>query len=238
MNVSPKQIVLIHVAKNKLAMTDDNYRNLLEGNFEVRSSKDLDSQQATELIAIFVSMGFDKEEIDSTKARQRKPRTRQALHSPSAEESPSVRGLNSPSAQDPPSDPDATITPAQQAVIAGFVKLLQWKPDSIRGCSTKIIKKPWPQTRKDGQKLIMALLSMNAKELSRAVWNMRSNKNLTTWERNFLFGHDKCAEKELERFANAKGKRGQRTMPNVSLSKLFEIYQKRNPTIISSSPAS
>lgn len=51
------QIKLIHIAKSKLKLSDDHYRDILSG-FGVKSSKELTLQQAAEMIKIFQKLGF------------------------------------------------------------------------------------------------------------------------------------------------------------------------------------
>ena len=209
-SIDKKQITLIHVAKAELAkqkgFTDDDYRAFLQENFKVHSSKDLTGGQARRCIRLFQQMGFEPRRFDSSAKKS------------------AARGA-------PPSDPGALITGAQQKVIAGLAALFQWNPYSLKGFSQRIIKKAWPQTHKEGQKLIYAMVAMNADEIHHSVINLRS-KALTDWEWNFLFGHDRCAEKELKKFIAAKGKRGYRTMPRIALTKLIEIYEKRKDSYV------
>lgn len=52
------QIQMIHIARQKVGMNEDNYRACL-ASFNVRSSTELTSYQAKELLSRFVSMGFN-----------------------------------------------------------------------------------------------------------------------------------------------------------------------------------
>lgn len=56
--INRKQIALIHVAKSKLNLGEEEYRDILE-QFGVSSSKDLSRKQFKELLNIFTDMGFD-----------------------------------------------------------------------------------------------------------------------------------------------------------------------------------
>ena len=56
--ITPKQIQLIHIAKQKLGICDDNYRSILAEFFKVTSSKELSERQADKLITHFVRTGF------------------------------------------------------------------------------------------------------------------------------------------------------------------------------------
>lgn len=56
--INRKQITLVHVAKSKLNLGEQEYRDILS-QFGVKSSKDLTSGQFKELLEIFENMGFD-----------------------------------------------------------------------------------------------------------------------------------------------------------------------------------
>jgi len=55
--VNKEEIALIHVAKAKLKLSEDNYRDILSG-FHVTTSKDLDVQQFNNLMKVFAWLGF------------------------------------------------------------------------------------------------------------------------------------------------------------------------------------
>ncbi len=56
--ITKKQIQLIHIAKNKLDMDDDTYRETLSSLYGATSSKALSYRQAADLIDRFKSFGF------------------------------------------------------------------------------------------------------------------------------------------------------------------------------------
>ena len=56
--IDKKQIKLIHVALNKLRIEDHVYRQILWDRYKVRSSKELDYWQASDLIDHFKRLGF------------------------------------------------------------------------------------------------------------------------------------------------------------------------------------
>lgn len=58
MKIRPVQIQLIHIAKADLGLSDDLYRDMLHGMFQVDSSKDLSAGQADQLIDEFKAKGF------------------------------------------------------------------------------------------------------------------------------------------------------------------------------------
>jgi uncharacterized protein DUF1018 len=199
------QIKLIHVAKGQLekttGFTDDNYRDLLWLNFKVKSSKDLEFRQVDELLRHFKDLGWNKKQGD------RRPQTadRKKLR--------------------PPPDPDGLVSKEQQVVIEGLRDFLGWHPQKFQAFCLKRFKSRWPQTQKDGQKIIYALIAIGAERLATAIWNLHS-ENLTAWERGFILTNEYAAEKEFQRFLENKNKRGHRKMPQVSLTKLLEILRK------------
>lgn len=56
--INKKQIQLIHIAKQQLNIDDDLYRDILQNNFNVSSSKELTNIQAEQLLRFFRSKGF------------------------------------------------------------------------------------------------------------------------------------------------------------------------------------
>lgn len=56
--ITKQQIQLIHIAKQRLGLDDDLYRDMLFNLFRVRSSKNLTYRQASELLDHFKSRGF------------------------------------------------------------------------------------------------------------------------------------------------------------------------------------
>lgn len=57
MNITKKQIQLIHIAKQQLCIDDDTYQDIL-ANYNVKSSKDLSKFQAEHLLRHLRSKGF------------------------------------------------------------------------------------------------------------------------------------------------------------------------------------
>ena len=64
-----KQLAIVHVAKAKTGMTDEEYRDLLSGRFGVESSKNLNLAQLDELLYHFGTLGFK----NRSKRRYTKP---------------------------------------------------------------------------------------------------------------------------------------------------------------------
>jgi hypothetical protein len=59
MKITKEQIKIIHIAKNQLKISDDNYKDILSS-FNVSSSKDLSYQNANEVIEAFKKLGFSQ----------------------------------------------------------------------------------------------------------------------------------------------------------------------------------
>jgi len=198
-----KQKAIIHIAANELGLDRDDYENLLEAEFGVRSSSDLTAAQADALI---------RRLYRSNSARHGAGRPKRAVK------------LERP---DAPADPGGPVTPEQQRVIDGLRDALAIKPDGLRKVSMRVTKQPWPQTQSAGQKLIYALVSLGARDLLNYVENLSLPRSpVTPWERGFLFDNEHNARSELRRVAEARGKRGARSMPRLSLTKLLEIINK------------
>ena len=52
------QLAKIHIAKKDLGLSDDIYREILSGRFNVASARDLTDRQANELLSYFRSLGW------------------------------------------------------------------------------------------------------------------------------------------------------------------------------------
>lgn len=57
---TPGQIKLIHTAKSKLGLNDDEYKDILKQMFNVESSKQISVKEAEELMSLFYGMGFER----------------------------------------------------------------------------------------------------------------------------------------------------------------------------------
>jgi phage gp16-like protein len=66
MSLSRKKIVLIHVAKARLGLADEQYRKLLEASVGVRSAKELDDAGFEELMRCFKRLGFESNAARAT----------------------------------------------------------------------------------------------------------------------------------------------------------------------------
>ncbi|MFW6027279.1 MAG: regulatory protein GemA [bacterium] len=59
MKPTPKQIALVHVAKSRLGLDDDTYRDILDAYCGVTSARDLDREGFDLLMEVFAQMGFE-----------------------------------------------------------------------------------------------------------------------------------------------------------------------------------
>ncbi len=208
MKATKKQLALIHIAKAELercGFDDTCYRDLLRELFGVESSRDLRSDQVDRLLREFRRLGWDRDRVDrGPRVAEPKPR--------------------------PPRDGDDVITPRQQQAIDALREFLGWSPRGLQKFCKDRLKFWWPQSRRDGQKLLYALLAIGSKQLLRAARTLHP-EDLTEWEEDFVFGAGGAVE-ELEQFVERRNRRGQRRMPAVSTLKLIEIITTRSRTCL------
>ena len=65
-----KNLATIHILKNKLALSEENYRALLLGNYNVTSSKELPTSQQIQLIALLNSQLISQQKTNSSSYKQ------------------------------------------------------------------------------------------------------------------------------------------------------------------------
>lgn len=136
--ISNRQKALLHVAKTQLGLDDDVYRLILEQEAGVTSSKDLTPHGFEKVLARFEQIGFEPE------LRYQRGRATQR-------------------------DPQALTTPAQQKLINDLYDILGWDERKRRtGFNRRVVKKPWPQTREEANKVIEALKAMVARQENQA----------------------------------------------------------------------
>ncbi len=134
--IGNKEKALLHVAKTQLELDDDMYREILQQEAGVKSSKDLTPAGLDKVITRLEKMGFEPQ--------RRYQRGRAASR-----------------------DPQAVITPAQQKHIRDLYNTLGWDEGNRQiGFNQRVIKKPWPQTRQEANKIIEAIKAMLARRKS------------------------------------------------------------------------
>ena len=130
------QLALIHVAKKELALSDEDYRAIL-GQYGVSSSKDLTMVGFEQVMAHLERLGF----------RNSRP-GRQPARAP-------VR------------DADGPPFPAQLKMLDIYFGRLGFDSAERRqGFCQRQIKKPWPQTRAEANKVYEGLKAMVARNYS------------------------------------------------------------------------
>ena len=72
--LTKKQLAIVHVAKHKTGMTDEEYRELLSGRFGVETSKNLTLAQLDELLDHFEKLGFKNKSKRYSKPAEAKKR--------------------------------------------------------------------------------------------------------------------------------------------------------------------
>ena len=134
--ITKKQLALLHVAKNELALDDIDYRNVLDLYGGVTSAKDLDNDSFKRVLIYLEKVGF--------KNRARK-----------------VHQRNKPLV----SNPDGLPYPAQLNKLEQlFVEMDINESSRKQGFCRRVIKKPWPQTRDETSKVIEGLKAMVARK--------------------------------------------------------------------------
>lgn len=135
--VTGGQLALIHVAKKELGLTEDDYRSLLELHGGVNSAKHLTLEGFERVMQRIEQLGFK-----STTDRQ--------------------------PARAPRRDPDGAPYPAQLKMIEHqFEQLGFFETERRQGFCRRTIKKPWPQTRAEANKIFEALKAMIARNYQR-----------------------------------------------------------------------
>jgi hypothetical protein len=139
--IGKQQLALIHVAKNQLGLSDDEYRDLLRSVCGVESSKNLNATQFEKLMSRYKELGF-------VLVLKEHPKRKHLQNSLKATER----------------DPDALPSPALMFKINELYKELGWVDGNRQiGFNNRVIKKPWPQNRTEANKIIEGLKSMVAR---------------------------------------------------------------------------
>jgi len=141
MVIGQKKKSLIHVAKSNLHLDDSSYRQILKGVAGVESSTELTREGFEKVMRRFEAMGF-----------------KGLLPSPYH---PAPKGrlipFQSPQGFDP-------ITPSQQNFIAYLLENLDWDEGHYQAFCQRIVKRPAPLTKRDGQKIIIGLMAVLRKK--------------------------------------------------------------------------
>ncbi len=153
MGIGRKKKALIHIAKSNLHLDDASYRQILKGVAGVESAAELTREGFEKVMKRFQEMGF-----------------KGLLPSPYH---PVPRGrlipIQSPQGLE-------SITQSQQDFIIYLLEKLTWDERHYHAFSLRIIKKPVPLTKREGQKIIIGLMAILRKRSQRGEDYFKVNK--------------------------------------------------------------
>lgn len=138
--IGRRKKALVHIAKEDLCLDEESYRRILKGVAGVESSTRLNKEGFEKVMRRFQEMGF-----------------RGLLPHPYH---PTPKGRLIPS--DSPQGLES-ITPSQNDFISYLLKELEWEEGHYHAFCRRIIKSPHPQTKRDGQKIIIGLMAISRK---------------------------------------------------------------------------
>lgn len=137
--VTGSQLALIHVAKKELGLQEEDYRSILELYGGVSSAKHLTLEGFERVMKHLERLGFKSTNISS----------RQPKHRPYC-------------------NADGIPYPAQLKMIEHHFETLGFhEVERRQGFCQRVIKKPWPQTRAEANKIFEALKAMVARNYQR-----------------------------------------------------------------------
>ena len=137
MPIGRKKKAIVHIAKEDLHLDEESYRQILKGVAGVESAAQLTEEGFEKVMRRFQEMGF--------KGLLRDPYQ------------PVPKGRLIP--PDSPQGEEAT-TPSQLGFISYLLDKLSWDEGHYRAFCWRIIKKPDPSTKRDGQKIIIGLMAI------------------------------------------------------------------------------
>jgi hypothetical protein len=141
MAIGRKKKAIIHIAKENLHLDEESYRQILKGVAGVGSAKDLNEEGFEKVMRRFQEMGF-----------------KGLLPSPYH---PVPKGRLIPAGSPQGFD---SMTQNQQGFISYLLKQLSWNEGHYHAFCRRIIKKPDPLTKRDGQKIIIGLMAILRKK--------------------------------------------------------------------------
>ncbi len=142
MPIGRKKKALVHIAKENLHLDEESYRQILKGVAGVESSTHLTREGFEKVMMRFQEMGFKG----------------LLLHP----YQPAPKGRLIPT--DSPQGLES-ITSNQQDFISYLLEKLDWGQGHYHAFSQRIIKKPDPLTKRDGQKIIIGLMAILRKKV-------------------------------------------------------------------------
>ncbi len=136
--IGRKKKAIVHIAKHDLHLDEETYRQILKGVAGVESAADLTEAGFEKVMSRFQEMGF-----------------KGLLPSPFQ---PVPKGRLIPTGSPQGFE---SITESQQRFIAYLLEALEWDEGHYDAFCKRIIKKPSPETKRDGQKIIIGLLAIS-----------------------------------------------------------------------------
>ena len=137
MSIGRKKKAIVHIAKQDLRLDEGTYRQILKGVAGVESSTQLTEEGFEKVMRRFQEMGF------------------KGLLPDPYQPVPKGRLI-------PPESPQGqqTITPSQVRFTSYLLEKLGWEEEHYQALCRRIIKKPDPLTKRDGQKMIIGLMAI------------------------------------------------------------------------------
>jgi hypothetical protein len=137
MKIGKKKKALVHIAKEDLGLDEESYRQILKAVAGVESSTELTRKGFEKVMTRFQEMGF-----------------KGLLPNP-YHPSPKSRLIPAGSPQG-----EESITSSQQDFLTYLLGELGWTDAHFQGFCQRIIKRPNPMTKRDGQKIIIGLMAI------------------------------------------------------------------------------
>ena len=137
MVIGRKKKALIHIAKENLHLDEESYRQILKGVAGVESSARLNREGFEKVMKRFQEMGF----------KGLLPDPYQPMPKGRLIPSGSPQGFES-------------ITSSQQDFISYLLEKIEWDSGHYHAFCQRIIKRPDPLTKRDGQKIIIGLMAI------------------------------------------------------------------------------
>ncbi|NWF93756.1 MAG: DUF1018 domain-containing protein [Syntrophaceae bacterium] len=137
MPIGRRKKALIHIAKDDLRLDEESYRQILKGVAGVESSTRLTREGFEKVMRRFQEMGFK-----GLLPHPYHPVPKGRLIPPD-----SPQGLES-------------ITSSQRDFISYLLERLNWEEGHYHAFCQRIIKRPEPWTKREGQKIIIGLMAI------------------------------------------------------------------------------
>lgn len=141
MPIGRKKKALLHIAKENLHLDEETYRQILKGVAGVESATRMTREGFEKVMNRFQEMGF----------KGLLPHPYQPVPKGRLIPSGSPQGLES-------------ITLSQKGFISYLLEKLNWDEGHYHAFCQRIIKRPDPLTKRDGQKIIIGLMAILRKK--------------------------------------------------------------------------